>query len=134
MRRSIVLLFFIVFQLSILILSSCDKTNNDPPADVRTPFLGAWTCNEVLLGNYPVYISLDSTNSSQVLIQNFHDFGSNEKAYAIATQNSLTLPTQVILNNTFYGSGTLVNNNKITMKYYVNNHTDIDTINAVYTK
>ncbi len=115
-------------------LSSCEKTDDDPDTDPRAQYLGTWTCSESPLVNYPVIVSLDSSNSSQILMHNFHLFGSGEHAYAIATQNNLTLPTQVILGNTIYGSGDLINNNKFTMKYYVNNQTDIDTINAVYTK
>jgi len=114
-------------------LSSCEETNTDPDTDPRAQYLGSWSCTEPSMV-YSVSISLDPANSTQILISNFHYFGANEKAYAIATQNNLTLPTQSILNNTIYGSGELVNNNKVTLKYYVNNQTDIDTINAVYTK
>lgn len=119
--------------MGILVLSSCEQTNTDPDVDPRAQYLGSWSCAESGV-NYAVTISLDSSNSSQILIRNFHYFGANEKVYAIATLNNLTLPTQSILSNTIYGSGDLVNNNKITLKYYVNNQTDIDTINAVYTK
>jgi hypothetical protein len=115
-------------------LTSCDKTTNDPTADPRAQYLGTWSCSESPTVNYHVIISLDSSNSSQILIYNFHMLGNNDKAYAIATQNNLTLPSQVILGNTIYGSGDLINNNKFTLKYYVNNQTDIDTINATYTK
>lgn len=116
-------------------LNSCDKTSNDPPStDTRAQYVGSWTCTESALVNYPVTITLDTSNSSQILIHNFHLLGTTSKAYAIATQNNLTLPTQAILSYTIHGSGDLVNGNKITMKYYVNNLTDIDTINAVYTK
>jgi len=123
-----------VFIFVFLGLNSCDKTTNDPPLDVRAQYIGSWTCTESPTVSYPVTISLDSTNSSQIFIHNFHLFGINEKAYAIATQNNLTLPNQAILSHTIHGSGDLVNNNKITLKYYVNNMTDVDTINAVYTK
>lgn len=127
--------FYLIFLISIvfaLFIISCEETNNDPDTDPRAQYLGTWTCTEA--ATYSVVISLDPSNSSQILIKNFHMFGSNESAYAIATSNNLTLPYQTILNNTVNGSGTLINNNKINMKYYVNNQTDIDTINAVYTK
>jgi hypothetical protein len=133
MKKSVNLIPGILL-IGLLGLSSCEKTNTDPDTDPRGQYLGTWSCTESPLVNYPVVINLDSSNSSQILIHNFHLFGSNEKAFAIATQNNLTLPSQIILNNTIHGSGNLINNNKFTLKYYVNTQTDIDTINAVYTK
>jgi hypothetical protein len=132
MKKSVKILFGFLL-MGILGLSSCEELNTDPDTDPRAQYLGSWTCNESGV-NYTVTIGLDPSNSAQILINNFHYFGANEKAYAIATQNNVTIPTQAILSNTIYGSGDLVNNNKITIKYYVNNQTDIDTINAVYTK
>jgi hypothetical protein len=132
MKKSVkIILGFLL--ISFIGLSSCEETNIDPETDPRAQYLGSWSCTESL-GIYPVTISLDPSNSTQILIHNFHLFGANEKAYAIATQNNLTLPTQSILSNTIYGSGVLVNNNKITLKYYVNDSTDIVTVNAIYTK
>jgi hypothetical protein len=132
MKKSIkIILGFLL--ISLMGLSSCEENNTVPETDPRAQYLGSWTCTEPL-GTYPITINLDPSNSAQILINNFHLFGTNERAYAIATQNNLTLPTQSILNNTVYGSGILVNNNKITLKYYVNDQTDIDTINAIYSK
>jgi hypothetical protein len=132
MKKSTKIVFGFLL-IGLLGLISCEEVNTDPDADPRAQYLGSWSCSESGV-NYTVTIGLDPSNSSQILINNFHYFGANEKAYAIATQNNLTIPTQAILSNTVYGSGDLVNNNKITIKYYVNNQTDIDTINAVYTK
>ena len=132
MKKLIKISFALLF-VSLIGLSSCEEANNDPDIDPREQYVGTWSCNESGI-NYSVVIGLDQGNSSQILINNFHYFGANEKAYAIATQNNLTLPTQIILNNTIYGSGTLVSSERINLKYYVNDQTDIDTINAVYTK
>ncbi len=115
-------------------LYSCDKTSNDPATDVREQYVGFWTSTESTSISYPVTISLDASNSAQILINNFHYLGASEKAYAIATKSSLTFPSQVICGNTISGSGTYVNANKITLKYYVNDQTTIDTVNATYTK
>ena len=134
MKKSLRLLFLFFFLLIFFGLNSCDKTNNDPTADPRAQYLGTWSCSESATVNYHVIISLDSSNSSQILLYNFHMLGNNQKAYAIATQNNLTLPEQGILGKIIYGSGDLINNNKFTLKYYVNDSTNIDTIHAVYTK
>jgi hypothetical protein len=121
--------------LSLVGLSSCDNSVNPPnETDVRAKYVASWSCVEAGGMTYPVTITLDPNNSTQVLIGNFHFFGSSVNAAAIATSNALTLASQEICSNTIHGSGTLVNSNKINMKYYVNNHTTIDTITATYTK
>jgi hypothetical protein len=123
-----------LFVVSLLGLSSCDEPVNPDDTDARASYTYTWTCTETGGMTYPVTISLDPSNSAQVLLANFHYFGANEKAAAIATTNNLTFPSQEVCANTITGGGTLNNNNKITLKYYVNNHSTIDTINAIYTK
>ena len=120
--------------LSMLGVASCDDPTVPDDTDPRAKYTFTWTCAESGGLTYPVAITEDPANSSQVLLANFHYFGNSEKAHAIATSNNLTLPSQELCNNTISGSGTLVNAEKITMKYYVNNHSTIDTVNAVYTR
>lgn len=125
--------FFLI--IGLFALSSCDPNESiDPDQDVRAPYLGTWVCTELSGMTYSVTVTLDQSNSTQILIGNFHFYGANEKVYAIATANNLTLPSQVICGNTVNGSGTLVNDSKFTLKYYVNDGADIDTVNATYTK
>jgi hypothetical protein len=129
-------IFFFIGILAIAGLSGCDPNVDGPDNtdDVRTKYVASWTCSETGGMSYPVTITLDPANSTQVLLGNFHFFGASYQARAIATSNNLTLSSQELCGNTINGSGTLVNANKITMLYYVNNHATIDTINATYTK
>lgn len=130
-------LLFLISLVILTVLNSCDTGTNpgdDPAADVRDQFTGNWNCSEASGPNYPVTISKDPSNSSQVLIYNFHLLGQTEKVFAIATSSTLSIPTQSVSGNTVNGNGTLVNANRITMKYYVNNQTDIDTVNANYNR
>jgi len=125
--------FFLI--IGLFALSSCDPNENiNPDQDVRAPYLGTWLCVELSGMTYSVTVTLDQANSTQILIGNFHLYGANEKAYAIATANNLALPSQTVCGNTIHGSGNLVNDNKFTLKYYVNDGADIDTVNATYTK
>jgi hypothetical protein len=126
-------IFIVLSSLMLFFEVGCEDNPVDPETDARTNYLGNWLCTEEA-GSYNVSIVIDSNNSSQIFIRNFHLMGQNEKAYALATTNNLTLPTQTILNNTFYGSATLVTANQIKWKYYVNDQTNIDTISAVYTR
>jgi hypothetical protein len=135
MTRSTKILIFIGI-IALFGLNSCDPNADNPNTDedVRAKFVATWTCVEAGGMSYPVTITLDPSNSTQVLIGNFHFLGANEKAKAIATSNSLTIGSQELCSNTIHGSGILVNANKITLLYYVDNHSSIDTVNATYTK
>lgn len=116
-------------------LNACDP--NDTPApdeDVREKYTGQWSCVEQGGAAYYVNISLDPGNSTQILISNFHFFGTGESAYAIPTTSTLTIPSQDIAGNTVNGSGNLVSNNKINLTYYVNDHSQTETVNATYTR
>jgi len=124
----------VILILGLLSLAACETTDINPDEDVRAPYLGTWSCSETSGMTYNVTVTLDQNNSTQILIGNFHLLGASEKAYAIATTNNLTLPSQVISGFTINGSGNLINNNLITMKYYVNDNADVDTVNATYTK
>lgn len=133
LMKTLLKLLTISAMLVLFALSSCDTGDDiNPDQDVRASYLGTWNCQEKY--NYDVTVQLDPSNSTQILIYNFYCQGSNEKVYCIATTNNLTLPTQTICGKTVYGSGNLVNNNKFTMKYNVNDQADIDTVDAVYTK
>jgi hypothetical protein len=133
----------LIFNLSVLFffgivifITSCQKDNSPTDTDVRTKFTGSWFCLEKSGLSYTVDISLDPSNSSQILLANFHYQGNGEKAYATATSSSFTIPYQGMCNNAIHvnGTGNFINDNKLTLVYYVNNQTDVDTIQATYTK
>lgn len=132
--RKYLRLINIVFLVILTGLFGCNTDSGGPDSDVRVKYTGNWTGTESSGISYPVTIELDAGNSSQIVIKNFHYFGQNEKAYAIATASTLTFASQVICGNTITGSGTYVSSNKITLKYYVNSQASIDTINATYSK
>jgi len=133
--NKILKLFAFISIIAFFFINACKTDNNEPNNnDVRSKYVATWTCNEQGGMSYPVVITLDSSNSAQILIGNFHFLGSGTKAKAIATATSLTLPSQDLCGYTFTGGGTLVNSNKINMLYYANNHSTIDTVNATYSK
>ncbi len=132
--KSLIRFIFPAFLLGLLFLAACEDPDGPDDGDVRAKYTFTWTCSESGGMNYPVTITEDPSNTTQVLIANFHYLGNSEKAYAIATSNNLTIPSQDVCGNTVNGSGTLVNANKITLRYYVNNHVDIDTVDASYTR
>lgn len=135
MKKFIYILSIILAGCTLTIVS-CGPDETDEDEDVRAPYIGSWTCTEagVIPLSYQVTISKDEVNSTRILIANFHYFGNTESAYAIATTNNITIPAQDICSNTVNGSGTLVNQNKISLNYYVNNHSTIDSVQADYVK
>lgn len=136
MKKLISKSLVIFFLGTILFITSCQKDNGTTDTDVRTKYTGSWFCVEQSTLSYTVNISLDPSNSAQILLANFHYQGDGEKAYATATTSSFTIPYQGMCNNAIHvsGTGSFVNDNKLTLVYYVNNQTDIDTIHATYTK
>lgn len=137
-------IFLIFLTTCVFAVTSCvpdeDDDENSPYVDPRSKFTGSWNCveNSKQFGQqtYNVSISLNTNNSTEILIANIYHFGFDEKAYAITSNNSATIPLQPICNNTnnIKGNGMLSGNNQINWTYYVDDGADIDTCTAVYTK
>lgn len=129
-KKSFILFLFI----SMFPLFSCDPNAGDPTADARDKFIGTWNVQETGKKkiNYQVQITADPSNSVQVFISNFYNFGI--KPYAIATTNTLTVPQQVFSTEGIrvWGSGSY-SSNTINWVYYVNDGANQDTIHSVYT-
>jgi hypothetical protein len=134
MKKYISYLSFLLL-LGLGVLSSCDENVTNPTdTDVRSKYAFTWTCQEIGGMSYPVTITKDPNNSTQVLMANFHYLGNDQHAIGIPTATTLTIGSQELCGNTIHGNGTLVNDNKITLKYYVDNHSSVDTVEATYSK
>jgi len=125
----------------ISILYSCNPNDsNSTSSDPRNNFVGPWTCAETTTLNgsptFQVTISLDPSNSSQILLANFYGLGVNNKVYGVVANTNVTIPKQSVGGFTVNsGSGNITNNNtKINWTYVVNDGTDNDNCTAVYTK
>ncbi len=127
----------LIFTILITFLAECtpDSTEDPNPSDPRQKFLGTWLVQETGKKKltYQVNISENPSNTSEVLISNFYNFGI--KPYAIVTSGTITMPVQ-----SFASQGIQVNGsgeystNRIQWIYYVNNGADLDTIVSVYSK
>jgi len=144
MQRNTNLIILLFFAILVSFVGSCtpdeDGDNGNTYVDPRDKFTGSWKCTEMSrqFGSqtYNVNISLNPQNSTEILIANIYHFGYDEKARAITSNNSATIPLQPICNNTnnIRGSGMFSGNNQINWTYYVDDGADIDTCNAVYTR
>lgn len=136
MKNAKIFLFAAVLASAAFV--SCQPDEEPAPADARDPFVAAWTVveNSSQIGttNYTVHINKVTTNTTQVQIENFYNIGFGFKAFADISGNSITLNQQTYNGNQLHGSGTKTGTNSISMTYYVNNGTTIDTCTATLSR
>jgi hypothetical protein len=143
MKKIIYKICIVASMVSLIIACAKDDStdNSSTPTDPRTKFTGSWLCKETSHINgtstYPVTISLNSGNSTQIFMSNFYQLGSSIQTYGVVANNNITIPSQAVGSN-FHVSGTGImpssGTTTINWNYYVNNGADIDTCTAVYTK
>jgi hypothetical protein len=61
-------------------------------------------------------------------------YGFHTKVSGNVTNNSFTIPSQIIEGNSVSGSGMLVNPNQINMQYFVYNGLNNDSVSVILTK
>jgi hypothetical protein len=130
---------FSLLILSSVLLVGCQPEEEDPtPSDDRDKFIGTWSCAETSSQNgsstFEVHINKSTTSTSQVVIENFYNYGFNKSATASISGSSLTIASQSFSGTTIQGSGTSNSSTKISMNYTVNDGSDTDTVSAVLTK
>ncbi|MEI7595307.1 MAG: hypothetical protein WCK02_06120 [Bacteroidota bacterium] len=142
MKTVINYLLALVLFSSVLVSCEPDTVAPDasqPDTDPREVYVGNWLCteNSKLAGQqtFTVSISLNPSNSTEVLIANFYLFGNDQKARALVAGNNISIPSQSLCNFTISGSG-YIDNNKTTINwnYYVKDSQQNDTCTAVYAK
>jgi len=114
---------FLFAAIAFLAISCADETE-DPSADPREKFEGAWLCNESGpsgSSTFTVYITLYGPEDS-IRISNFAGYGNTAVAVGVVAGNSLTIPYHRIgiTNIPVQGSGVYSSqggNEKITMNY-----------------
>jgi hypothetical protein len=122
MKRQFQLLAFI-FMISLL--QSCEP--KDQVVHERGDYTGTWLFTETAAKSslntntvYTVVISLDPSNSSQVLLSHFGGYSGSETAYGIVTSGSIEVPSQSMASDWLVdGSGTLINANLMDWSYSV---------------
>ncbi len=142
MKKTIRYTFIIITLISIFFSCNPDDTNDNPQPteDPRDKFVGNWTCSETSSQNgqinpFYVTITLDPSNSSQILLANFYQIGTSQKVYGVVASSNATVPNQTVSGLSIRGSGNIANNNtKINWNYIVDPGGDPDTCTAVFSK
>jgi len=137
-------LLVLSFLLVLIGFYSCQLDDNGGLSlDPRDKYVGTWTCNESpalrqLLLTYPVEIVKDTSNESNLFLENFGFIGFNEKPpYGIFSGASISIPQQQVCDDnsvTVYGEGTIVDDNKMNWTYTLKVGGDKSSYTAVFTK
>jgi hypothetical protein len=124
--------------LAIGFLTACQPEEEPTPADARDPFVDQWTCaeNSSQIGatSYTVHINKSTSSNTQIQLENFYNIGFTFKANATVSGTSVTIPTQQYNGNDLHGSGSKTGPNTITLTYYMDNGSTIDTCTATLTR
>ncbi|MCK6638505.1 MAG: hypothetical protein L6Q81_00345 [Bacteroidia bacterium] len=124
--------------LPVAFLAFSCQPEEEGPLDERDKFVDVWHCveqsSQIGQTPYDVHINLSTTNSSQVLMENFYNVGFSFKAVANVSGSNLTLNQQTYNASQLQGSGSMSGNNTINMSYTVNDGSAIDTCTAVLTR
>lgn len=121
-----------IFTSSLFI--ACQPEEDPTPADARDLYVDSWTVSEtssqIGATSYTVHINKVSTNTTQVQIENFYNIGFSFKANVNIDGSSMTIPLQTYNGNQLRGNGTKTGANAISMTYYVDNGTTVDSCTA----
>ena len=109
--------------LTILLISACEPVDNTTSDDPRDPYIGEWQFSESFKNtdgqSYIVNIIKDPDNSSQVILENFGNPGSNGiSAKGVVTSTQVVVSSQQMSNSWIVdGNGKFSNSGKTVMDW-----------------
>jgi len=140
MKKNSKLLLLILLGFLFSFTSCIDEDLDGLFGDPVEKFLGTWQCEEEgsITGggwNYQVIITRNPQNSAEILIQNFNLQGNSERARALITGNNMTIPTQMICDDTIEikGSGTY-SNGQVNFNYSTNDGATLENFTGRFYK
>lgn len=125
---------------SLFMLNACTLDEDLDPfgtGDDRDRYKGTWLFSESEARSisYSVTISKDTSNSSQVIMENIGNFGSSYSAYGIATSSKIVLPAQEISPGmTIEGAGSLSTSTLMEWDYTITGGGESTSYHATATK
>lgn len=111
--------------LTVLFISACEPVDGDPVSDdPRDAYVGEWQFIESFksteVQSYLVTITKDPSNSSQILLANFGNPGSNDiYAVGLVTTSQVVISQQKLVNSSWVvqGAGSFSNVAKTAMNW-----------------
>ena len=122
-----------VFITVVLTFNSCAPTD-DNELNPITKFVGTWSVNDQPARlNYEVTIDYNPLNSAEVVLKNFADLGNS--AVGLVVGNTIVIDSQVLSgDNSVSGSGSYINENKLSFNYQLDNGIDKESRVAIFSK
>ncbi len=122
-----------------IVLTACTKDEEPTPVDPRDQYVGSWVCaeNSKINGQttFNVNIKKNTADETQILIDNFYNYGFNKSIYITLSSTTITIPQQTFSgSNTVNGTGTASSASKINLTYYVKDGASTDTCTSILTK
>lgn len=123
------LLFIVIAAFASFFISGCEPADNTVPGDdARDPFIGMWQFQEAGKfkstegQSYVVSITKDPNNSTQVILKNFGNPGSEDvTVIGIVTANQIVVSSQMMANGwVAEGVGKFSNVTKTSMSWTYN--------------
>ncbi len=123
----------------VLTLTACTKDEESTPIDPRDKYIGSWVCaeNSKINGQttFNVNIKKNTTDDTQILIDNFYNYGFNKSIFITLSTSTITITQQIFSgSNTVNGTGIVSSSSKINLTYYVNDGASTDTCTSILTK
>ena len=125
----------------LMLVASCapEEEEDTTPTDPRDKYVGTWSCAEKSQlysdYSYQANIKKSTTNTSQVLIENFYNLGFNTNVVASVSSTTLNISQQTVSGQAISGNGTSSGNNTINFSYIANDGGNaVDTVTVAFTK
>jgi hypothetical protein len=127
------IIFSFIIALGIFSLQSCAVTTDDDVVDMEK-YVGTWSVSDQSSRlNYSVSITINPSNSAEILLNNFADL--NSTAVGLVIGNSVVLDSQQLGSGySVNGSGSYVNSGKLEFNFSLNDGIDIESRIASFTK
>lgn len=133
--------FRIAISLTLLVfMAACELDEGLDPidADSRDKFIGTWLFSEAPAArsiSYSVTVTKDPTNSSQVILKNFGNFGNSYSAYGIVTSSRIVVPSQEIYPGmSIDGDGSMPSSGQMDWSYTIEGGGELEEYVATATK
>ena len=127
--------------LVVILIASCQKEETNPATTTadRDKFLATWRVQETSqrygATAYEMIISKDTSNTSDIIIQNINQLGSKFWVRALVSGSYFNISPQVVSGNIISGSGYLQSPTIVSLKYTKDEGGGIvDSLSCVLTK
>ena len=100
-----------ILMFSLVVFVSCNPNDINNLLITRDSYVGTWSVSDqevpITKNNYTANVTLDPSNSSQIIINNFHQFGSGYNVSGVVSGKNLTIGTQQVAGFLFFPFVTL---------------------------